>query len=618
MALTAEQIKKLGYSFYEVPENKTELGYVMNPQEFYGAGSSGILQKLDSGTAEYLRSLGLLQTTDRSSTGALSRYNTVGGNTINQSFLEGQYGQIASRQAAQAEEQRVSLGNAAIKAGNVADVEKYFPGFTMWNGAFVDKTKIPELEAQGATVQGGNVVGAAPQVPAGSPGATLQSALQANPNLTPQQQYDASLKGTPIPGTTPVSPDQMIDQEMLNAGQLPSSIENMGEADLNKLFESLNSPQGSGANLASLFGGAQDQGVQKAQQQSLAIQKQLNDFYGSFEAGQDKIEGQTIPMDFIQGQQAGLQKQAQRTEANLLRSQQLAQTQLGFAQEAQTKAEERPFKALEFLTGIQALQRGQAQEARAQADEQRTAELFPLQVQQLRQEALQGQQPKFTQVGDSLLRITPDGKVSVAYRDTSGGIGSIDQAGLLAYAQQYASTGKIPTGLPKGTFGIVSQLAAALPKQQGSVIDNITGVKPDITDARIDGYSALYDLITKLDTAKSQFKGIQPGLVGGLFGKAFGSDKQYQYLQTKKEITDLLARARTGATLNPSEEAFYASYLPSRFNDALFLGTGGDTKIDQLKTLIEGTLQSKLNAQGLRIEGFVPGMDPSQFDQGAK
>ena len=490
--------------------------------------------------------------------------------------------------------------------------------YSNWQGAIVNTNLIPELEAQGATVQGGNVVGAAPQVPAGSPGAMLQSALAENPNLTPQQQYDASLKGTPIPGTTPVSPDQMIDQEMLNAGQLPSSIENMGEADLNKLFESLNSPQGSGTNLASLFGGTQDQAVQKAQQQALDVQKKLNDFYGSFEAGFDKIEGQTIPMDFIQGQQAGLQKQAQRTEANLQRQQQLAQTQLGFAQEAQTKAEERPFKALEFLTGIQALQRGQAQEARAQADEQRTAELFPLQVQQLRQEALQGQQPKFTQVGDSLLRITPDGKVSVAYRDTSGGIGSIDQAGLLAYAQQYASTGKIPTGLPKGTFGIVSQLAAALPKQQGSVIDNITGVKPDITDARIDGYSALYDLITKLDTAKSQFKGIQPGLVGGLFGKAFGSDKQYQYLQTKKEITDLLARARTGATLNPSEEAFYASYLPSRFNDALFLGTGGDTKIDQLKTLIEGTLQSKLNAQGLRIEGFVPGMDPSQFDQGAK
>ena len=209
--------------------------------------------------------------------------------------------------------------------------------YSNWQGAIVNTNLIPELEAQGATVQGGNVVGAAPQVPAGSPGAMLQSALAENPNLTPQQQYDASLKGTPIPGTTPVSPDQMIDQEMLNAGQLPSSIENMGEADLNKLFESLNSPQGSGANLASLFGGAQDQGVQKAQQQSLAIQKQLNDFYGSFEAGQDKIEGQTIPMDFIQGQQAGLQKQAQRTEANLLRSQQLAQTQLGFAQEAADK-----------------------------------------------------------------------------------------------------------------------------------------------------------------------------------------------------------------------------------------------------------------------------------------
>lgn len=65
-----------------------------------------------------------------------------------------------AQQQVSAEEQRVQQLNQAIAQGDTATVERLAPGFTMWNGAFVDKTKVPELEAQGATVQGGNVVGA--------------------------------------------------------------------------------------------------------------------------------------------------------------------------------------------------------------------------------------------------------------------------------------------------------------------------------------------------------------------------------------------------------------------------------------------------------------------------
>jgi len=203
MALTKEQVEQLGFQFFESPQQP---GYNL---EHSAVGPQGIIQKLDSPTVDYLKSIGITPTlADRSSSSPLSRYNTVGGATVTTGFLEERYGAIAQRQQQAQEAQNNQLGNAAIKANNVADVEKYFPGYTMWNGAFVMKSKIPELQAQGATVQGGNVVGAPLNVPAGSPGAALQTALKANPNLTPQQQHQASLQGTPIPGTTPVAPGQ--------------------------------------------------------------------------------------------------------------------------------------------------------------------------------------------------------------------------------------------------------------------------------------------------------------------------------------------------------------------------------------------------------------------------
>src|SRR3990167_2318101 len=162
MALTKAQIEELGYEFYESPEVRNSAGGIItNPLEYSAVDpSKGIVQRLDSSTAAYLKSIGITPTlNDRSSTGPLSKYNTSGGNTVTLQSLEGAYGQIAVRQQQQQEEQRVQLGNAAIKAGNIADVEKYFHGYTLWNGAFVQKTQIPQLEKEGATVSGGNVVG---------------------------------------------------------------------------------------------------------------------------------------------------------------------------------------------------------------------------------------------------------------------------------------------------------------------------------------------------------------------------------------------------------------------------------------------------------------------------
>ena len=185
-------------------------------------------------------------------------------------------------------------------------------------------------------------------------------------------------------------------------------------------------------------------------------------------------------------------------------------------------------------------------------------------------------------------------------KDTEG-LSSID---LVAYAQQWASTGKIPTGLPKGMFGVVSQFAKEMPKQEGTIIDVNTGVKPDISDARIDGMTALYDIFKKTEDLKRLEKERISGVVAGTIGKIFGSTAQQRYIDLRTEIIDLLARARTGAALTTQEEKFYTNQLPGRFTEAFFLGPNAKKRIDNFATKINGTLNTKLKANSASIVGF--------------
>ena len=109
MALTREQINKLGYSFFRRPQ---EPGY---NEEYLGVGSSGIVQKLDSNYAKYLSGQGFdIPTFSRSDPNdPLRRYNTVGGSTIDERFFEGEIGRRASIEAGKAEEERVKQANIA-------------------------------------------------------------------------------------------------------------------------------------------------------------------------------------------------------------------------------------------------------------------------------------------------------------------------------------------------------------------------------------------------------------------------------------------------------------------------------------------------------------------------
>ena len=181
---------------------------------------------------------------------------------------------------------------------------------------------------------------------------------------------------------------------------------------------------------------------------------------------------------------------------------------------------------------------------------------------------------------------------------------STDPSQILAYAQQYAADGKIPTGLPKGTFGLVSQVAQELPKTPGQILSTSTGVPPS-GDATLQGalgslYSAveLAKQLKELDTKRSS------GLVAGTLGKLFGSEAQTTYMDLRSQIVDLLSRARSGAALTPSEEKRYGDMLPGRFSESLGLGADSQTKINNFVNTLTSDASNKASAQGWAINGL--------------
>jgi len=203
---------------------------------------------------------------------------------------------------------------------------------------------------------------------------------------------------------------------------------------------------------------------------------------------------------------------------------------------------------------------------------------------------------------DEQLKSAQIAKIYHDLKDT----GVSDPASMVAYAQQYAATGQIPTGLPKGSFGVVAQIAKETPKPSGTIVSVSTGVKPSSLSATTEGgITSLYDIVNKLDSLKADFKSTRTGFIAGLKNSVFPSETNQSYNDMRNEIVDLLARARTGAVINSEELRTYQAKLPSNFNKAFFVGPNGDKLIDDLKKSITGKLDSALTNNGTAIYGYT-------------
>jgi hypothetical protein len=174
-------------------------------------------------------------------------------------------------------------------------------------------------------------------------------------------------------------------------------------------------------------------------------------------------------------------------------------------------------------------------------------------------------------------------------RDTGS---EVDAANILAYAQQYAATGQIPTGLPKGTFGMVAQAAAALPKQKGEVVSTSTGIKSNTVGAELQkGITAIYDSKNLLAQMQTIFNNKKAG--------TFTNSDRITYETLLGEFADALSRTRSGAALTETEIQQYKSKLPS-WNNLV----GGTAKFNATNTSLTGKLDAHLSTNGLSMYGY--------------
>lgn len=189
----------------------------------------------------------------------------------------------------------------------------------------------------------------------------------------------------------------------------------------------------------------------------------------------------------------------------------------------------------------------------------------------------------------------------------TGGAQGVDE-NIIAYAQQYATTGTIPTGMPKGIFGKVAEIAKATPRAQGEIVNRLTGVKDSkLPAAQQEDFAALYDITQKVRRLKELNKPRIEGLISAGAGKLFGSEAQSEYLTLRKSIVDDIARMQTGAALTLDEQAFYNDYLPGRVGTVGFIfGQNTQKKIENFEDVMNERLKNRSAANSLAIYGYTP------------
>lgn len=365
-------------------------------------------------------------------------------------------------------------------------------------------------------------------------------------------------------------------------------------------------------------------------------------------AGLQGIEDKAIPMEFITGQQASLQQKAniaralKQSEIGMLNAQVLAaQGNIALAQQTAQKAVDLKYAPIKEAISINQAQL-EAIKPLLDKQEKRQAlaqtNLYNLQLKQIEQAQADQKELQTFAINiqkngapqDLVSKIlssksifdaiplaanyiqSPAEKADLSYKlaqtaklyNDMKSTGENDPVTTLAYAQEYAATGKIPTGLPKGYFGNVADFAKSLPKQSGEIVSTSTGVKPYGDNTYSDALSSLYSAINlSKDLRKLDDQRIG-GLVAGTLGKAFGSDAQQRYVDLRQQIVDLLSRARSGAAINETELKQYESMLPGRFSEPFGLGADSSVRIDNFTDNLTKDLQNKASSKGWSIYGL--------------
>lgn len=143
--------------------------------------------------------------------------------------------------------------------------------------------------------------------------------------------------------------------------------------------------------------------------------------------------------------------------------------------------------------------------------------------------------------------------------------------------------------------------------QPGQLVSLSTGEIPkNISADKVDGILALKDLSKKVKEYSDVYNQFEKGALFGGAGLATGlknipfpSSTKTALDGLRSEITDLLARARSGAALTAFETEQYEAKLPTSFNSSLGIGKQGTDKIKSLQSSLDSTLGTKLQGYGV-------------------
>lgn len=389
----------------------------------------------------------------------------------------------------------------------------------------------------------------------------------------------------------------------------------------------------------------QQQGIPQLNQDLLDLQNQARQRNLQYQQQFVTAEGKPVPMDVIVGEQAQLQRQNAIDIALINSNIQAKQGQLGLAQATVQSALNAKYEPIKAQIETQKLILDSNYKLLSSADKKladaKQAEL------NMRLKEIEEQKQKENDIRSLSLTIAKNGaplsvinkingaqtfedaivsaspylmsqadRADLAYKvaqtakiyndmKSDVGLSNVDPTNLLAYAQQYASDGKIPTGLPKGSFGAVAQYAKELPKQKGALVSSATGITSNTLGAKEQGdLTKLYNIVENVKKLKELDKKRVGGIVSGAVGKIFGSADQGAYLAVRKSIVDDIQRMQSGAALTAEEQSFYSGYLPGRFSEPLGLGQDSLKKIENFETIMNNKLKNSLATNGLSIYGY--------------
>jgi len=461
-------------------------------------------------------------------------------------------------------------------------------------------------------------------------------------SLKPEPQI--TLPEAPVSTTTPTftnEADRILQQSEVEDTEAQKLGNKLSESIFSSLQNLTGEQQALGeAQIASGVGQFKKQ-LQDINSQILKKQAELQQDDVRLIQSVQNLEQQKIPMEFITGQQQSVQRDAQiaralkASEIGILNASALAtQGNIALAMETAQQAVDlkyAPYKEeialyksqLEALAPI--LSRDEKKQAREQELKANLA-LKDLDKRQANDKALQ----------DILINASSqNAPVDLLNRAKSAKTPSEAAMILGQYAGDFYKTellkqnietekaqrAKIYADLAKTNAETAAATALAkLPSnekiqaniasgkiQPGQLVSLSTGEIPkNISADKVDGILALKDLSKKVKEYSDVYNQFEKGALFGGAGLATGlknipfpSSTKTALDGLRSEITDLLARARSGAALTAFETEQYEAKLPTSFNSSLGIGKQGTDKIKSLQSSLDSTLGTKLQGYGV-------------------